>query len=185
MTPDGSDVKQITSGNFADVAPVCSPDGKWVVFGSWRSGKHCLWSVSADGGELVQLTQKPATRASFSPDGKLIATGYFVEGESPPWKIAIIPAEGGEPIKLLESPEGADLWNGFWWTPDSRALIYKADRATVGNLYSQPVDGGMAQQITSFESELIYKFAFSRDGKRLALSRGHSSLDVVLIKDFR
>ena len=99
--------------------------------------------------------------------------------------IAVIPAEGGEPIKLLEPPEDIDLWTGFWWTPDSGSLIYKADRATVGNLYSQPLDGGKVRQLTSFESELIYNFSFSRDGKRIALSRGHSSLDVVPIKDFR
>jgi hypothetical protein len=36
---------------------------------------------------------------------------------------------------------------------------------------------------TSFQSEIIEDFAFSHDGKSMALLRGHVTKDVVLIKD--
>jgi hypothetical protein len=49
---------------------------------------------------------------------------------------------------------------------------------------SQPIDGSAPKQISNFTSDLISNFALSRDGKRLAISRGNNSLDVVLIKDF-
>ncbi len=39
-------------------------------------------------------------------------------------------------------------------------------------------------QLTNFDSELIYNFAFSRDG-RLAMSRGHQVSDVVLINSVK
>jgi Tol biopolymer transport system component len=55
----------------------------------------------------------------------------------------------------------------------------------VSNLWSQPLDGGKPSQITNFTTELINEFAIAPDGKHIALSRGHSTLDVVLVKDAR
>jgi len=182
---DGSNLKQITSGESADYAPTCSPDGQWITFTSTRSGTNGLWKVSVDGGEPVLLTDRPATRGSFSPDGKLIACGYFVEGAKQPWKIALIPFAGGPPVKLFEMPQSVNFWAGLWWTPDARAFFYTDTRNGVSNIWSQPVDGGKAVQITNFDTETILHFARSRDGKNLALSRGHPTADVVLIKDFK
>ena len=61
----------------------------------------------------------------------------------------------------------------------------KSDQGGVGNLWLQSIDGAGQKQITNFTSDLISNFAISRDGKRLAISRGNTTLDVVLIKDFR
>jgi dipeptidyl aminopeptidase/acylaminoacyl peptidase len=38
MKPDGSDLRQVTSANHNDTAPVFSPDGKQIVFVSDREG---------------------------------------------------------------------------------------------------------------------------------------------------
>ena len=187
MNADGSNLKQITSGDSVDLSPTCSPDGHWIAFLSWRSGSQCLWKVSVDGSEPVQLTDKPSTRGFFSPDGKLIASGYFIEGAKPPWKIAIIPVEGGPPVKIFDQPETPGALNGGWWTSDARALVYQGQQSGIpfDNIWRQPIDGGKPQQITNFTSDEIYNFALSRDGKQIALSRGLSATDVVLIKDFR
>ena len=185
INADGSNLKQITFGDSADNFPTCSPDGRWITFVSKRSGNACLWKVSVDGGEPVQLTDKPATRAAFSADGKLIACGYFVEGAKPPWKIAIIPFAGGQPIKLVDVPAGVNFRPGLWWTDDGRAFFYANVQDGVANLWSQPVDGGKPVQITNFSSGFIASLALSRDGKRIALSLGHQTDDIVLIKDFK
>ena len=185
INADGSNLKQITSGDSANYLPTCSADGQWITFMSTRSGKDCLWKVSVDGGEPVQLTDKPASRAFFSPDGKQIACGYFVEGAKPPWKVAIVPFAGGPPVKLLDIPPSVNLWAGLWWTSDASAFTYVNVQNGVGNLWRQPVDGSEPVQITKFSSQGISNFAISRDGKRIALSRGYYTVDVVLIKDFK
>jgi Tol biopolymer transport system component len=52
-----------------------------------------------------------------------------------------------------------------------------------GNIWVQRLAGGTPKQFTSFQSEMIEDFAFSRDGKSIAVLRGHVTKDVVLIKD--
>jgi len=143
-----------------------------------------LWKVGVDGGEAVQFTTKQSSRALFSPDGKSLACGYFVENTTSPWKIAIIPVAGGEPSRLIDPPQGRNLGADNWaWSADGRAIIYITFQNGVSNLWSQPLDGGKPSQITNFTTESIRGLAIAPDGKHIALSRGHSTLDVVLIKD--
>ena len=66
---------RLTSGT-SDGEPSCSPDGKWVIFQSKRSGTVTLWKVSIDGGEQTQLTTEETQYPAVSPDGKWIACLY-------------------------------------------------------------------------------------------------------------
>lgn len=186
LNRDGSNPKQITSGEAADLDVTCAPDGQSLVFISWRSGASCLWKVGVDGGEPVQLTSKPSTAAFFSPDGKFLAYRYFQSGATSPWKIAIISSSGGEPTQLIDLPEGGINQQGaLAWAPDGRSIIYSLTRNGVSNLWRQKLDGGRPSQITNFTSETISSLSLSNDGKRLAFSRGHRTLDIVLIKNAR
>ena len=178
MDIDGGNPKQITTGNL-DHSASCSPDGKWLVYVHDALGKSTLWKVSTDGGTAVQLTDSEAANPVFSPDGKLIACSY---GNG---KVAIIPFEGGSPLKVFEIPTPFVIEPGFQWTSDGRALTFVDSLRGVSNIWSQPIAGGPRKQITKFESEDIFSFAFTRDGKRLALARGVETGDVVLIAGFR
>jgi hypothetical protein len=54
----------------------------------------------------------------------------------------------------------------------------------VSNLWAQLVFGGSLRKITDFKTDFIYNYAFSRDGKQLALSRGQTFVNVVTIRNF-
>jgi Tol biopolymer transport system component len=71
------------------------------------------------------------------------------------------------------------------WAPDSRSILYINVEGGVANLWSQPVSGEPAKQITYFNSELIQSFDLSRDGEQLVMSRGTANRDLVLIHDLR
>ena len=187
MDVDGSHPKQMTEGTSISYDPNCSPDGRWVAFSSWKSGALALWKVSSDGGEPVRLTESPAIRAVFSPEGKFISCWYFDE-QAPraQWRVAIIPSEGGRPVRMFDFPyQSINSLAGIWWTPDSRALIYVDTPHGVSNVWSQPVDGGSPKQLTHFNTGQIFNLALTRDGRRLALARGGVSGDVVLITNFK
>ena len=61
--------------NGIDSEPVCSPDGKWLVFRRQDDGDGELWRASMDGGEPTRLNIKGARFPAFSHDGKWIAAG--------------------------------------------------------------------------------------------------------------
>jgi Tol biopolymer transport system component len=70
------------------------------------------------------------------------------------------------------------------FTPDGRGIAYAVtDGQGVGNLWVQPLTGGPPKQITDFKADKIFDYAWSRDGKQLAVSRGRTSRDVVLLTD--
>jgi Tol biopolymer transport system component len=178
MNIDGSNLKQLTydGGKYF---PVCSPDGKWVLYTPLTdSGKPSVWRVPIDGGDPVRLTDYVSLRPAISPDGKFIACQYHDEQPTSTTKIAIIPFEGGQPTKVLNIQTGL-----FEWSWDGKAIIYLDTKGGVTNLWSQPVDGGAAKQLTNFTSDQIFTFNWSRDGKQLVCARGVQTTDVILIKD--
>jgi len=58
-------------------------------------------------------------------------------------------------------------------------------RNGVRNLWTQTLDGGKPQQLSKFTAEQIFAYAWSGDGKQLAVSRGTDNSDVVVISNFR
>jgi serine/threonine protein kinase/Tol biopolymer transport system component len=176
---------QLTGGVENDSQPVCTADGQSVLFRSIRQGKSTYWKVPLSGGTPEQLSDKSASWAAVSPDGKLVALRYFDE-QTKANKIAVIPFAGGAPIKTLDvSVSFRDV--GLGWTADSKSVVYAESRASgessADNIWSVPNDGGAPKQLTNFTSGLIFAFQLSRDNKQIALSRGSQTDDVILLRD--
>jgi Tol biopolymer transport system component/predicted Ser/Thr protein kinase len=182
MGIDGGNPVQLTNG-AREILPSFSPDGRWVLYTATEEDKQRIRKVPVEGGTPVHLTDYTSASARVSPDGKLIACGYVNEQEaSPRWRLAIIPSEGGPPIKSFDIPV---LQTRFLWAADGRAILYTLTRDGVTNVWSQPVDGGPPKQVTDFKSNQIFRLDWSSDGKRLVIARGSVNSDVVMISDTR
>ena len=119
----------------------------------------------------------------MSPDGALIASWQHLNPNNTK-SVAIIPFEGGNPIKMLEIPSGSST-GVIRWTPDGQAIAYIDTRDAVSNIWSQPLDGRPARPLTEFKSDQIFRFEWSKDGKWLAIARGTVSEDVVLMHAYK
>ncbi|MEJ7847837.1 MAG: DPP IV N-terminal domain-containing protein [Pyrinomonadaceae bacterium] len=181
MNLDGSNPMQLTNGNN-DWGPAVTPDSRWVIYTAQRSGMPYLWKVSIDGGDAVQLMEQYTNSPEVSPDGKWIVCSYRKDDNST-WRYAIIPYEGGEPIKVFDL---LGKKGNFRWSPDGRSLYYLRDTSGgVTNVWSFPLDDKPPKQLTDFKTEQIYNFAWSADGKQLVLARGTTTSDVLLISNFK
>ncbi len=162
----------------------CSPDGKWVAFmGPSADGVGAAWRIPIDGGAVTKIVDKlDRPRVAISPDGKMVAVHLWGKTPNSPSVLAAVPAEGGEPVYRFDAP--AAMTN-LKWSPDGKAFQYVLTREGVGNLCEQPLAGGPAKQLTHFKTDLIQDFAWSPDGKQLALSRGNFNSNVVLISNFQ
>jgi serine/threonine protein kinase/Tol biopolymer transport system component len=181
MDADGNNEKQLTNGDD-DSWAWCSPDGQWVVYHSLVSGKRTLRRISINGGDSEQLTDYPSVGPVISPDGKWISCYYRPETKAP-WRLAIIPFDGGPPVKTFEVPQNVLFASLVRWTPDGLGLAYITSRGGTSNIWIQPLDGSPPKQLTNFTSDQIFWFEWSSDGRQLGVSRGAVTSDVVMIKD--
>jgi TolB protein len=60
IKPDGTSRTNLTNNPATDLEPSWSPDGKWIVFSSDRTGGFDLYIMRPDGSDLKRLTTNPA-----------------------------------------------------------------------------------------------------------------------------
>ncbi|MEK6325368.1 MAG: LpqB family beta-propeller domain-containing protein [Acidobacteriota bacterium] len=176
---DGSNPIQLTHGT-GELGPYCSADSKWVFYHVLESGKRITWKVPIDGGDPVQVTNAPPEMLGVSPDGKLMI--YLDSGDQTKKRVGILAIDGDQPVKFLDLPSSA--WR-IQWGPDGRALTYVDWHKGVQNIWNQPLDGGPPSQMTDFKGGGIAFFAWSRDGKKVAIAGRQTSSDVVLISEVK
>jgi eukaryotic-like serine/threonine-protein kinase len=186
MNVDGSNQIRLTNG-LADSFPSITPDGKWVVYTVLEGVKPTVWKVSIDGGAPVQLTDHIATTGFVSPDGKFLAYVYPESPDpfAPPNKLAVMSLDNSAPVRVFDVPASGTITAEALWAPDGKSILYTVNNSNVSNIWSQPIDGGPAKQVTDFKDSLMTGFAWSRDGKTLACTRGVLLRDAVLITDLK
>ena len=174
---DGKNLTQLTSGEV-DTRPQCSPDGQTVVYQKGLQTKPTLWKININGGETVQLTDFYAKWNAISNDGNRISFFQMVDGK---WRIGIISLAGGSILQQLDVPASLKE-SEIRWSPDDRSLFYIGAVGNVGNVWNLPLDGSETKSVTNFKSNYLTDFAWSPDGKQLAVSHSTNLSDVILIE---
>ena len=182
IDPDGGGQIQISTGG-TEVDSSVSPDGAWIVFAAALFdgvyGKTFIWKAPSSGGPAEKVGSAECASPQFSPDGGSISC---ISGDN---RIMILRAADGAVISTFEARPRSRLNFGARWTPDGGSLAYTSvDRGTA-NIWLQPVQGGTPARLTDFSGGDIYNFAFSIDGKRLFLARGHPIHDAMLISELK
>jgi Tol biopolymer transport system component len=186
LDADGGNPRQLTHDR-TNQSVSCSPDGKWAAYSSVDSGSLKQYRVSLDGGEPAQISFDNETTiggTAISPDGKLLAYPTL-EGEGIPKNVGVVRAvDGGKVVAKGLLPNGMGQGR---WSHDSKGFDFVLTRNGVGNIYHLPMGAppDKMKQITNFKEGRIYSFAWSPDGKKLAVGRGPQTRDVVLISNFR
>jgi Tol biopolymer transport system component len=191
---DGSNAKAISAGPI-NVLPACSPDGTFMLYLVSSGQTVTLEKVIIDGGPSTQISKTGDIIATpaISPDGKTAAVTYTPDVSKPP-KVAVMNLATGAIEHMYDAPDGAsfnqDSVSLMSWTKDGRAILYPVMRGGVSNLWAQPVatapgaPSAAPKQVTNFTDLRIFSFAVSPDGKQMALARGRTVTDAVLISHF-
>jgi serine/threonine protein kinase/Tol biopolymer transport system component len=181
----GSNPVRLTTGDFS--RPVCSPDGRDAFYVEVGPPQK-IWRIPLSGGTPVEIAtvlgENVVGPIRISPDGKLLAYPYE-EYTTLKVKLALIPANGGPVVRILDAPGGVYESGSFRWSPGGRNVQYTLTQNGASNIWEQPLKGGPPHQLTKFNSGVIFDFSWSADGKRLLLCRGEVSSDVVLLTNFR
>jgi serine/threonine protein kinase len=176
----GGNRTQLTSGSH-EFAPVCSPDGKWVYYVEGTGSSRILMRVPLDGGSPQKITDMHFFNFgnALSPDGKLIVLQTQVDLKP---KITLIDSDTGRIVQVIDY-KLPSVAGSVSFTPDGKALAFPIREGAASNIWIQPLNGDFPRRVTSFKSEYIYEFHWSHDGKKLAIIRGHTDSDIVLLTD--
>jgi len=178
----GGPPRPITTGDFDDIVPSWSRNGKWIYFASNRTGVYQVWRVPAEGGEAVQLTTLGGGLAFESFDGKYV---YYVKDWQNPgiWRV---PVDGGEEVQVLASFHSEN--NGDWAVVEDGLYF----------INPEPKDG-IAMEFFDFATRKVRQvgklgkvsintncIAVSPDRRQiLYVQIDHSGGDIMLVENFR
>ena len=184
---DGTNATSLATGDVG-WSEACTPEGREIFWHQMGPPQRIL-RMPLEGGPSVKVADVVEDgmmgNLAISPDGKLLAYPFEEQRPVPKMKLAVIPVDGETPPKVLDAPGHVYGEVSLSWSGDGQALQYLLTQNGVTNLWQQPIAGGKPKQLTKFSSGEIFRFNWSSDRKRLLLSRGTTTSDVVLLTNLR
>ncbi|HET6246931.1 MAG TPA: hypothetical protein VFE47_04465 [Tepidisphaeraceae bacterium] len=165
----------LTDNKVYDAEDSFSPDGKWIVFCSMRSGDGDVYIMRSDGTHPVRITSNPGYDGGpfFSPDGKHLV---YRSDRNKNNLLQIFTADlafdadGNITGISAEHPITKDAnvnWGPFYY-PDGQHIVYATSKHGPANygLYVIRPDGTHDKRVT-YAAGIDILPAFSPDGKWL------------------
>jgi len=144
-----------------------------LVFSSQRDGNKEIYRASADGQDLLRVTNTTADEyyPELSGNGRQVV---FTSKRTGNAEIFVADGDGGNALNLSAHP-GDDDWAR--WSPNGRQVVFHSNRDGNYELYLVNVDGTGLTRLTSYAG--IDQWPdWSPDGKRLAFRR---DMDIYLM----
>ena len=162
VNADGTGARPLTSDAFNDSRPAISPDGRYILYQSFRPDNvpH-VWRMDTDGSNAKQLTTTgDDARPAVSPDGQWVVFDSWRSGKATLWKV---PIDGGEAVQISDRT----TW-GPMFSPDGKFLsCWYYDESASPPRYRQAIisfaDGQLVKMIDL--PTTAGRVAWSADGK--------------------
>lgn len=128
----GGPETRITQSPGLDDGPDYSPDGRYIYFNSYRTGRMQLWRMRPDGSQPEQLTKDTYSNwfPHPSPDGRWVLFISYLEDQKaahPADKavmLRLMNAKTGQLRELTRLRGGQGTINVPNWSPDSQAFAF-------------------------------------------------------------
>jgi Tol biopolymer transport system component len=194
MAADGTDLRQLVDGTPGQAwIPAWSPDGQWIAYtlspapttGTFAgvpepnappaaplgppsgAGGAEIWLVHPDGSGAHRVSDAhvDAEAPAWSPDGRSIAYGSFLNGTSDIYIADVAGAELRGQRALAADP--ANDW-GPSWSVDGKTVAFSSDRSGNEEIWTAPVDGSAGLKQLTNDNAGDWVPAWSPDGTRIA-----------------
>lgn len=164
----------------------CAPSAAEIAyFSAVGDGHAALFHDSSEMDAPENMSEKGLQDFTLAPDGKSAA--YITWEENKRINVGEILSFKDKSVKNFAFPPTAvqkysENQYVLHWTADGKNLSFVNDESGYANIWLLPLNGDKPKRITNFNDNFIFGFAWSTDGKRLAVSRGTLTSDAVIFK---
>ncbi len=177
MDQNGKNNLQLTTPETrADIYPAVSPDGRYIVFVSTRTGNSNLYRLDLTTNDQIRLTNGTSEEfPTITADGKWVI--YTATGSTNfrLWKISI---DGGEPVRLTDS---LSQWPVV--SPDGQTLAcwYREVPTSNWKIAIIPITGGSPVRILTppASAETSIPVRWMPDGKGISFADTRSGISNI------
>jgi len=166
MDWDGNNPLPLTKNGSINLNPDFSPDGRGIIFTSYKQrNPNLFWRSLSNPAEVAISRRKGLNMTgSWSPDGSKIALALSKDGDA---EIYTLDKNGGRPTRLTVSP-ALDLYPA--WSPDGRQIAFVSDRLGNPQIFVMNADGSGVRRLTTSGSYNVNP-RWSPKGDKIAYSR--------------
>ena len=181
MDQEGKSQQQLTTAETrAEIYPEVSPDGRYIVFVSTRSGNSHIYRLDLTNGDQVQLTHGISEEfPAISADGKWVIYNSTASTKFTLWRVSI---DGGDPVQLNDQ---LTQWPTV--SPDGHrvACWYRSETNAPWKVALIPISGGQPESILDLPgADLAFPVRWTPDGKGISYVATRNGTSNVWMQPF-
>jgi TolB protein len=166
MDWDGHNLLPLTRNGSINLNPDFSPDGREIIFTSYKRGNPDLFKRALSSTVEIPLSTRKGLNitGAWSPDGTKIALSLSKDGNA---EIYTIARDGSNPQRLTVSP-AIDI--SPVWSPDGSHIAFVSDRLGKPQIFVMDANGGNVRRLTTAGAFNVTP-RWSPKGDRIAYAR--------------
>ena len=163
---DGYNTVPLTKNGSINISPQWSPDGRWMLFTSFKDNQPYLYRKSLKTGKTFRIFKYPGVNIGgrWSPSGKEIAFTLSKDGNPELYRYNLRTGA----LKRLTRNWGIDVSPS--WSPDGGRLAFVSDMAGKPNIYVMDANGKHIKRLT-YKGKYNSSPSWSPKGDKIAFSR--------------
>jgi TolB protein len=165
---DGKDVEQLTSSRSISLTPALSPDGKYLAYTDYSTGRPALYIRNQLDGKTVMASKSGISIDPAWRNSRELATTLSFEGDQ---EIYLLKSDGALYRRLTRS-NGIDLSPTF--SPDGNKMAYVSERNGQPQIFIQDLLSGEARRLT-FNGDYNTQPTWSPSGDKIAYTTCENS----------
>ena len=141
---DGGSIRQETRLHTIVMSPRFSPDGRYIAFTAFKTGRPCLYLKDRSSGRIRKIAcfQGVNMSPSWHPSGRRLAVTLSKSGNPDIYMLDL----NGRVLRRLTRGPGINVSPSF--SPDGSKIVFVSDRAGGPQLYILDVSSGRVRRLT-------------------------------------
>jgi len=141
---DGSEKTKITNNRTINLFPSWAPDGRRILYTSYKTGKPQVFSYDLFTSQETPLSARAGLNLGgrWAPDGKSVVLALEKDGNIDLYLVD----PTGKIIRRLTKHRGIDVSPS--WAPDGKRLAFVSDRSGAPQVYIMEVGSGATKRLT-------------------------------------